>query len=102
MCQRYAINVWLFLIPKTRYNFTLLRLPTRDVFLRLNEMMKDKRLFAVKRKEQIKTAEQVWRVDNYEKQYKTIKFLMETIFPVRWYLGVECSLFTLAHLNDRF
>lgn len=43
----------------------------------------DKKLFALKRKEQIQTAEQVWNIRDYAKQYKTIQFLMETLFPVR-------------------
>lgn len=43
----------------------------------------DTRLFALKRKEQIQTADQIWNVNDYAKQYKTVQFLMETIFPVR-------------------
>ena len=42
----------------------------------------DKRLFSLKRKEQIETAEKVWGIDDYAKQYKTIAFVLETIFPV--------------------
>ena len=43
----------------------------------------DKKLFELKRREQIKTAEQVWTVTDYEKQYKTIQLIEEAIFPVR-------------------
>jgi len=43
----------------------------------------DKKLFELKRREQVKTAEQVWAVTDYEKQYKTIKLIEEAIFPVR-------------------
>lgn len=50
----------------------------------------DKKLLSLKRKEQIQTAEQVWSVGDYAKQYKTIKFLMETIFPVRLMLQGSC------------
>lgn len=46
-------------------------------------VLTDKKLFALKRKEQIQTAEQIWSVQDYARQYKTIKFLVETIFPVR-------------------
>jgi hypothetical protein len=43
----------------------------------------DTKLFALKRKEQIQTAEQVWAINDYAKQYKTVTFIAETIFPVR-------------------
>ena len=42
----------------------------------------DKRLFELKRKEQIETAEKVWKVEDYAHQYKTVKYLMDAIFPV--------------------
>lgn len=45
-------------------------------------MAKDKSLFNVKRREQIETAEKVWNVDDYAKQYKAITFVVEKVFPV--------------------
>ena len=42
----------------------------------------DKRLFELKRKEQVETAERVLKVDDYAHQYKTVNYLMDAIFPV--------------------
>ena len=44
--------------------------------------LSDKSLFSLKRKEHIETAEKVWEIDDYAKQFKTITFLMDAIFPV--------------------
>ena len=54
----------------------------------------DKHLFSLKRKEQIETAEKVWGIDDYAKQYKTISFVLETIFPVSVPVCVDTLVYT--------
>ena len=48
----------------------------------LDKFSSDKRLFELKRKEQIETAQRVWKIDDYAHQYKTISYLMNALFPV--------------------
>ena len=43
----------------------------------------DKSGFGVKRKEQIETAKKIASLPDYAKQYKLIKMLVDTVFPVR-------------------
>ena len=55
----------------------------------------DKSLFSVKRREQIETAEKVWNVDDYAKQYQAITFVVDTVFPVSR-KGLQKSMFTFC------
>ena len=61
-----------------------------NLFLMFTE---DKSLFSVKRREQIETAEKVWNVDDYAKQYQAITFVVDTVFPVSR-KGLQRSMFT--------
>ena len=52
-------------------------------FLHESVPLTDKSGFGVKRKEQIETAKKIASLPDYAKQYKLIKMLVDTIFPVR-------------------
>ena len=57
----------------------------------------DKRLLSLKRREQIETVEQVWKVEEYARQYKAITLVSEAIFPVSTYV-TSYNLYTRLHI----
>lgn len=57
----------------------------------------DKTIFAAKRREQIETADRIWSMKDYEKQYKIVKIFMDALFPVS--LRITNCMTTLKHLS---